>query len=175
MSAWPPATVRSRLVDLHEAVDSLQTLPKGSPGNRQTALARYVTVRSAGYLEAVRDDVAGFFVERISVDLVTKRIRSGLGSGQGVAPKQLVDFVASFHTPWGVELTSLLNEDDSLLGNRLGALVASRKKIAHGDGDNVTPKRALEWASTAEVVGAWIVKRFDPARDFYAPVVHMPS
>lgn len=172
MSSWPPATVRSRLVDLKEAVEALEGLPKDVPGVTKTAIARYLTIRSAGYLEAVRDDVAGFFVERIAVDLVTRRVRSGLGGGQGVTPKQLADFVGSFHSPWAEELDQVLDENDKILRNRLGSLVASRKKIAHGDGDTVTPKRALEWAAAAEEIGAWVVKRFDPSRDFYTPVSH---
>jgi hypothetical protein len=136
------------------------------------ALARYTVVRAAGYLEAVRDDVADLFVSRIAVDLVSNRIRSGLRAGQGVRPGQLIEFVQSFHPEWAVEITDFL-DDDSVLRNRrsdLGALVNARKKIAHGDGDAVTPPSALRWAATAEEVGGWIIKRFDPGRDFYSRV-----
>lgn len=171
MSNWPPATVRSRKQDLHDLTKMLQALdPKAS--ELGVALARYTVVRAAGYVEAVRDDVADFFVSRVAVDLVSNRVRSGLRAGQGVRPQQLIDFVQSFHPEWATELTDFLDDDSALRNRRsdLGALVSARKKIAHGDGDAVGPASALRWASTAEEVGSWLIKRFDPTRDYYSKV-----
>jgi hypothetical protein len=129
-------------------------------------------VRSAGYLEAVRDDAADLFVSRVALEVVTRRVRQGLRQGQGVAPSQLTDFLKSFHPSWSDEFEAILDADDKLLRNRLGSLVSARKKIAHGDGDTVTVSRALQWSETAEFLGAWLVKRFDPSRDSEQPVNH---
>lgn len=170
MSAWPPATLTLRLADLRETSDALANLDSSAPDAIRIALARYVAVRSAGYLEAVRDDLADLFVSRVSIDVVANRVRSGLRQGQGVQPQQLVNFVATFHATWGEELSALFDEDDKRLRNAVGALVSARKKVAHGDGDNVTAVRATTWASAAEDVGSWLVRRFDPSRDFYKPI-----
>lgn len=175
MTSWPPATVRSRKQDLHELTTTLQGLDPKS-GALIVAFSRYTIVRAAGYVEAVRDDVADLFVSRVAIDLVTNRIRSGLRGGQGVRPAQLIDFVQSFHPEWATELTDFLDDDSGSRNKRsdLGALVSARKKIAHGDGDSVRPSDALRYASTAEEVGGWLVKRFDPSRDFYARISTTP-
>lgn len=91
-----------------------------------------------------------------------RRIAAGLRSGLGVTPKQLQDFLGSFDLAWGEELASYLAEDDGARANDLGALVAARKKIAHGDGEQVTTRKALQWSSTADDVSGWLVRRFDP-------------
>lgn len=175
MSSWPPATVRSRKQDLHDLAEMLQTIdPKSS--ELRVALSRYTVVRATGYVEAVRDDVADLFVTRVALDLVSNRLRSGLRSGQGVRPQQLIDFVQSFHRDWAAELTDFLDDDSGSRNRRsdLGALVNARRKIAHGDGDTVGPTDALRWATTAQEVGGWLIRRFDPGRDFYSRVSSSP-
>jgi hypothetical protein len=133
-------------------------------GRRQfvTQQARYLVIRSAGLVESVRDDAASLYCQRIGPTRLHRRISSGLNVGLGVTPKQLLDFVASFDTDWRDELQQLLDQEDALRSNHLGALVATRKKIAHGDGDQVTARKALQWSQTAAELANWIVTRFDP-------------
>lgn len=167
--------MRSRKQDLHDLTETLQNLdPKAS--ELQVALARYTAVRAAGYVEAVRDDVADLFVDRVALDVIKSRVRTGLRVGLGVRPQQLIDFVQSFHRDWAIELANFLDDDTSLRNRRsdLGALVHARNKIAHGDGDSVGRNDALRWATTAEEVGGWLIRRFDPSRDFYSPVSATP-
>ena len=175
MSTWPPATVRSRKRDLLDLTEVLQNLDLKS-GVLVVAVSRYTVVRAAGYVEAIRDDVADLFVSRVAIDLVSNHVRSGLRGGQGVRPAQLIDFIRSFHTEWASELTDFLDDDSGLRNRRsdLGALVNARKKIAHGDGDSVGRAEALRWATTAEEVGGWLIKRFDPTRNYYERVSASP-
>lgn len=175
MTNWPPASVRSRKQDLNELTAELQALDPAA-GVVVVAMSRYTVVRAAGYIEAVRDDVADFFVSRMAIDLVTNRIRSGLRGGQGVRPGQLIEFVQSFRTEWATELTEFLDDDSGSRNRRsdLGALVSARKRIAHGDGDTVGLTSALQWSATAEEVGGWLVRRFDPNRDFYTRISSIP-
>ncbi|WP_145011631.1 MULTISPECIES: hypothetical protein [Kocuria] len=70
--------------------------------------------------------------------------------------------MATFDLDWRSELEQFLSEDDSRRSDDLGALVNSRKKIAHGDGDQVTSRNALQWSQTALEVAKWLVDRFDP-------------
>lgn len=163
MITWPPAALKFRLQDLRDTATCLRTVPTSASDTTTVALARYLTVRSAGYVEAVRDDVADQYVALLnSADPVIRRVRQGLRTGQGCAPGQLLDFVNSFQPDWATELKSLLDSDDQRLKNSIGSLVAARKKIAHGDGENVTASRALRWAESAEEVGKWFIARFDP-------------
>ena len=156
-------SLRLRLQDLRDTVDALRTLPSNVSDEVERSMARYLTVRSAGYIEAVRDDAADLYIvaSRAS-DEVVRRIRTNLRTGTGVRPEQLLVFMGSFHAGWRTELSDLLDEDDQKLKASLGSLVAARKKIAHGDGEAVTSGKAFRWAETAEYVGEWIIERFDP-------------
>lgn len=159
--AWPPLGVTQRLIDLHSIQASIRSY-EGPDYVVEQCLARYLTVRSAGYLEAVRDDVSDRFSAAQASPRVVNRIREHLRTGQGVTPGQLLSFVGTFDPVWRIELEALLDQDDGKLRNSLGALVKARKLIAHGDGDQVTVGRALGWSGTAETVGKWLITRFDP-------------
>src|SRR5262245_51362710 len=109
--AWPPLGVRQRLIDLHSIQASLRNLD-GSDFFVEQCLARYLTVRSAGYLEAVRDDVSDHFSASQASPRVVNRVREHLRTGHGVTPGQLVSFVGTFDPSWRVELEALLDRDD---------------------------------------------------------------
>jgi hypothetical protein len=168
--SWPSTGIRQRQLDLRNTRDALGRAAAVDDDEVERCLARYLALRSAGYIEAVRDDACDTFCEARSAPEVTSRIRVHLRTGQGTTPSQLVQFFGSFRAEWADELNALLDADDAVLRSRLGALVAARKKIAHGDGESVTTMRALQWAEAAELVGKWIVARFDPARTVSSPV-----
>jgi hypothetical protein len=161
---WPPPGVVQRRGDLLSVQKTLRTFDFAADLFAEQCMARYLTVRSAGYLEAVRDDVSDEFCAVRSPLEVVNRVRHHLRIGLGVTPQQLITFVGSFRAEWSTELELFLSEDDNLRKNRLGALVAARKKIAHGDGESVTTRKALSWAETADEIGDWLIKRFDPSR-----------
>ncbi|WP_156037182.1 hypothetical protein [Arthrobacter sp. UNC362MFTsu5.1] len=148
----------------------MRNLDRNNPDVVERAMARYLVVRAAGFIEAVRDDVADLFATEKASGEVARRIRVHLRGGQGVTPEQLLTFVNSFHPSWHGELDALLSCEDNLLRGRIGAMVAARKKIAHGDGENVTTSRALAWTEAAEEVVKWLVKRFDPKQPASLPV-----
>ena len=160
--AWPTASMRQRLLDLRQTADALRQLDSTADLVVEQSLARYLTVRSVGYVEAIRDDVADTYASvRAPIEIV-RRVRYHLRTGLGVTPDQLTAFVKSFSPEWADELVEYLDEDNAELRRSLGAMVASRKKIAHGDGESVTTGRALAWATNAVEIGAWMLRRFDP-------------
>lgn len=159
---WPPASIRQRINNHQELEDMVRTLNAEMPDAVERALTRYLVVRSAGLVEAVRDDATDLHCQRVGSPRLYRRVSSGLRSGQGVRPRQLVDYLATFDLDWRSELEQFLSEDDSRRSDDLGALVNSRKKIAHGDGDQVTSRNALQWSQTALEVAKWLVDRFDP-------------
>ena len=160
--AWPTASMRQRLLDLRQTAVALKQLDSNADLVVEQSLARYLTVRSVGYVEAIRDDVADIYASvRAPIEIV-RRVRHHLRTGLGGTPEQLTAFVRSFSPDWADELNEYLDQDNGLLRSSLGAMVASRKKIAHGDGDTVTTGRALAWATNAEEIGAWMLRRFNP-------------
>lgn len=164
MVAPPPqrATIRQRRLDLKESQDCLRNLDVEQPDVVSRALARYLTVRSVGYIEAVRDDLADLYAAITGHPRLHRRITHHLRTGQGAAPEQLLDFVGSFDKDWRSHLETLLDADDQLLKSQLGAMVAARKKIAHGDGEQVTTGRALVWSDAALEIGQHLGSLFDP-------------
>ena len=152
----PPhlATIRQRRADLIEV--------RETPDAVSTALSRYLTLRSVGYIEAIRDDLADLYSYRCGNTRLHRRVRHHLRSGLGVTPEQLLTFVGSFDTEWRSSLEIVLNNDDRALRDQLGAMVAARKKIAHGDGDQVTVGRSLIWSDIALTLGTELQKFFDP-------------
>lgn len=127
-----------------------------------THLARYLTVRSAGLIEAVRDDVADQHCRAVAPQRPHRRVATGLRTGLGARPDQLVSFVQSFDVAWAEELAEWMDEDESKRKNLVSGLVGARKKIAHGDGAGVSVRQAIEWAEISIDLAKWLVKRFDP-------------
>lgn len=155
------ATIRQRLLDLKEVQECLRS--NGSTSDViERALARYLVVRAVGYLEAVRDDLADLYASTTGNARLHRRIVHHLRSGQGVAPEQLLTFAGSFDPAWRTSLETILDADDGILRSQLGAMVAARKKIAHGDGEQVTAGRAFAWSEGAIVIGKHLTSTFDP-------------
>lgn len=162
MVAWPTTGMRQRLSGLRETTKALRELTRPADLVVEQSLARYLTVRAAGYVEAIRDDAADLHsFSRAPIEVV-RRIRHHLRTGQGVTPGQLIDFVGSFSPDWSLDLRNFLDANDEILKGSLGSMVAARKKIAHGDGDTVTTGRALAWSRDAEKIGGWVIQKFDP-------------
>ncbi|MCA1602971.1 MAG: hypothetical protein LC776_15510 [Acidobacteria bacterium] len=159
------ATIRQRLLDLREVEGCLRNLDAEQPDAVSRALARYLTVRAVGYVEAIRDDLADLYAATNGHPRLHRRITHHLRTGHGVAPEQLLSFVGSFDPAWRESLESLLDAEDQDLRSKLGAMVAARKKIAHGDGEQVTTGRALAWAATAQVIGKYLTSLFAPSDD----------
>lgn len=158
------ATIRQRLLDLQEVQACLRDLDSGQPDAVSRALARYLTVRAVGYIEAVRDDLADLYAATTGHPRLHRRVTFHLRTGQGVSPEQLLTFVGSFDRTWRESLESFLDADDQVLRNKLGAMVHARKQIAHGDGEQVTTSRALGWADAAQAIGRYLTSLFDPSR-----------
>jgi len=97
--AWPPLGVSQRLLDLHSARDALKGI-SGDGSAAEQCLARYLVVRSTGYVEAGRDDVADQYANQQASPRVVSRVRSALRTGEGVRPSQLVSFVRSWDSSW---------------------------------------------------------------------------
>lgn len=158
--SWPPAGVTQRMLELKELVDIVRRCSGGE--DYASHLARYLAIRSAGLIEAVRDDVADQHCRVVGPIRPHRRVVSGLRTGLGARPDQLIDFVQSFDVDWALQLATWLEEDESERKDSVASLVGTRKKIAHGDGVSMNARQALAWADTALDVARWFIKTFDP-------------
>lgn len=159
-ASWPPAGVTQRILELKE----LAGIVRSCSGQEDYAshLARYLVVRSAGLVEAVRDDVADQHCRAIAPSRPHRRITSGLRTGLGARPDQIVSFIQTFDVSWADDFRSWLEENESERQISLAGLVGARRKIAHGDGASLNARQALEWSGTAIEVANWLIRRFDP-------------
>lgn len=157
------ATTRQRLLDLKEVEECVRSFREIESDVIDRALARYLVVRTVGYLEAVRDDLADLYASSVANDRLHRRVVHHLRTGQGVAPEQLLGFLGSFDPEWRSSLETMLDDEDQRLKNQLGAMVAARKKIAHGDGEQVTSSRALAWCEAAQTIASHLARLMDPS------------
>ena len=155
-------TIRQRLIDLKEVEDCLRSFDGSHSDVIDRALARYLVVRAVGYVEAVRDDLADLYAASTGNARLHRRVAHHLRSGQGVAPEQLLTFLGSFDPTWRTTLEATLDADDGKLRSELGAMVAARKKVAHGDGEQVTSGRALAWSAAAREIVKHLTALLDP-------------
>jgi hypothetical protein len=123
-------------------------------------LSRYLVVRSAGFLEEIRDEAAADFTHRASSAKVLAYVRTTIGKGGGVSPGQLETFMNNFDVAMGKSIKDALSANNNILSSRLGTLVKSRKQIAHGQGNNVNESRALVGCETAVTVADLVVQEF---------------
>jgi len=76
----------------------------------------------------------------------------------------MIDLAARFDQSWAEDLAVLLAADDDLVKRELGLLVDRRNKIAHGAGENITARKALDFADVAIRLADWLIIRFDPRK-----------
>jgi hypothetical protein len=157
---WPPVGVTQRILELKQLVGVVRQC--SGEEDYASHLVRYLAVRSAGLIEAVRDDVADQHCRAMSPPRTHRRVTSGLRTGLGARPEQLISFVQSFDVEWAQQLREWLEANEGERKNRIAALVGARKKIAHGDGASVQARQALDWSEAALEVADWLVAVFDP-------------
>lgn len=167
---WPPVIVRQRMAEhahletlVRDFIDTDET-PEREPNDPELirAMARYLTIRSAGLVESVRDVLAVEHARQAGNSRLHRRVENTLIKGQGTAPEQLKTFMGTFDPEWKSTLGALLANNDDELGNLLGGLVAARKLIAHGDGENASGARALAWSQAAQQVCSWMIVCLEP-------------
>lgn len=166
MSDWPTPLVLARGEDLKDTIGELANVKRGS-GFIEACLARYLVVRAAGYVEATRDSAIDYFVSKNSHVAVANRVRQELKKGTGAQPDYLFKQLLAFDRTWADALKAFLATGDPKLSNELGALVAARKLIAHGEGERVDRDAALRWGTAALHVGGWFIDVF--ALDLIGP------
>nr|WP_282706025.1 HEPN domain-containing protein [Paraoerskovia marina] len=151
-------TSRTRLVNLRKMLDELPA----EPPEVAAELARFLVVRSAGYIENTFETCIKHFAEAKSHPAIARHVVNGLFRGRNPAPEVLVERTRNFDEGWAVQLEHLLGDDDSRIGRELAYMVDRRNRIAHGRSETVNRRKALDLADIAVELGDWMATLIDP-------------
>lgn len=125
-------------------------------------LARFLVVRSCGFLEQVAEDRCIAYLTAKSHPRVVAFGTSWFGTGRNPTPGNLVKLVGRFDPSWGQSLQDLFDKDDELLKREIAFLVDRRNKIAHGRNEGIATRKALDLAASATEVAGWFIDYVDP-------------
>lgn len=162
--SWPSLVIQNYRKSLDEVKKVVKSPDSSQSDEVSRALARFLVIRACGYLEVVAEECCACYAESKSAPRVAGYSRSWLKRGRNPSPGALVDLVGRFGHDWAEQLSDLLNEDDELLKRDLSFLVEKRNKIAHGEGEGVTARKALALTDSALLVADWFVDRLDPRK-----------
>lgn len=158
---WPTqemATSRERLKGLKQLLDSLPS----EPPEVGAELARFLVVRSTGYIEHTFETCIMHFAEAKSHPAVARHVSSGLFRGKNPRSDALLKRMAGFDDLWASDLGALLNDDDGRISRELDFMVDRRNRIAHGQSESVNRRKALDLAEVALEVGERLIELMDP-------------
>jgi hypothetical protein len=160
-SQWPPWAVnslRGRLEDLELVITTNGDLPDEA----RQALARFLLLRSCGYLEQVVLEVCRGYVNDRSGGPVRVFANTWLARASNPTPEALCVLVGRFDAGWGQELGDVLGAEDQRLHRELEFLVDRRNRIAHGLNEGIGLQKALVLKGVAYEVADWFILRFNP-------------
>lgn len=127
-------------------------------------LARFLVVRSCGYVEQVVVESCRGYVFGRSGGLVRAFAHSWLERTGNPTPEALARLVRRFDADLGDEFDQFLAADDQLLWREMHFLVDRRNAIAHGVSEGIGPRKALDLVQTASIVADWFILKFNPIR-----------
>ncbi len=159
---WPSLA----LVQLENGLSDIASLV-GHPSPNQPdevtrALSRFLLVRTCGYLEQVVEQCCLAYVTSKASPRVASFGGSWLGRGANPSPERLVELVRRFDSEWADELKELFDAEDQLLHREISFLVDRRNKIAHGLGEGIGARKALDLGTYAGVAADSFNRRYDP-------------
>lgn len=160
---WPSLELensRKKLVLLRDLVDSLDVGEKGIDAE----LARFLVVRSCGHIEFSLEESLACFVGEHSRGSVASYVRGGLFRGRNPKSGTMIDVLRRFESSWATDFEEFLGRDLGLYQRELDFLVDRRNKIAHGQSEGVTRRKALDLCGYALEIADWLVDCFDPRK-----------
>jgi len=160
--AWPSLGIVNSKRSIDEARKLVREPQSGQADEVTRALARFLVVRSTGYLEQVVIESCTAYISSKSEPRVGAFAAGFFDRYLNPKPARLLEIVRSFDPEWEDQLTELFDDGDELLRREVALLVDRRNKIAHGLGEGITSLKALGLLDAAEKVADWFVERFDP-------------
>ncbi len=162
---WPPTSVLSLKQSLDELGDIVATVNReGDAHGEASWLARFLVVRSCGYLEQVILQAGLALTHERSGGPVRSFSLSWFPTHRNPSPEQIVEWVGRFDSEWSAELREILDAEDEEIQRELSLLVDRRNRIAHGLNEGIGVRKALDLKETATTVADWFLLRFNPYR-----------
>lgn len=164
-SQWPPWEV----VSLKQKLDDLASLledpaARGVPHEALDWLARFLVVRSCGYLEQTVIEVSRGYVRGKAGGPARAFAISWLERSPNPSPDALTLLTGRFDAVWSSDLTEFFEADDQRMSRELNFLVDRRNRIAHGLNEGVGSQKALALKDVACEAADWFIARFNPHR-----------
>lgn len=159
--SWPTLEMqvsRSRLEELRKTLDELPA----EPPEVGTQLARFLVVRSTGYVEHTFETCLRHFAEARSHPAIARHVVSGLFKGRNPKPEVLLERTALMSEAWGKSLQNYLDKDDARVRRELSFMVDRRNQIAHGKSESVNRRKSLDLADISLDLGEWLTILIDP-------------
>lgn len=160
---WPSVELensRRKLLALRELVNGLVVDGTGA----DVELARFLVVRSCGHVEFSFDESIASFVSAHSRLNVASYVRGGLFRGRNPKSGTMLEVLRRFDSEWAADFESFIGQDLGLYQRELDFLVDRRNKIAHGQSEGVTRRKALDLCDYAVDIADWLVDCFDPKK-----------
>lgn len=160
---WPSVELensRRKLLALRELVNGLGVDGAGA----DVELARFLVVRSCGHVEFSFDESIACFVSAHSRLNVASYVRGGLFRGRNPKSGTMLEVLRRFDSEWAADFENFIGQDLGLYQRELDFLVDRRNKIAHGQSEGVTRRKALDLCDYAVDIADWLVDCFDPKK-----------
>ena len=159
---WPSQFLQNQDKKFRGLLALVEHPPADIPDEVTQALARFLVVRTCGYLEKTVQQCCIEYVERKSGSRVRSFARSWLDRLTNPDPDRLQALVARFDPALSADLRDLFDRDDGELRREISLLVEKRNKIAHGENEGIGARKALDLAVHARTVSDWFVLNFNP-------------
>ena len=160
--AWPSLPITNLKSSLNDVRGLVATPAHGQNDDVTRALSSLLVVRASGYLEQVVIECFRAYTNSKSISRVAAFAVSWISYGQNPTPGKLEDLIRKMDGDWAHELSGLFDDDDQRLRREISLLVDKRNKIAHGQQEGISARKALSLADDAVDVADWFVDRFDP-------------
>ena len=160
--AWPSQSIQNTERSLDNLVQLVESQsPVDEEVNKQ--LAKLLVVRLTGYLEQVVDECTKSFLTSKASPESAAFGASWLRQGRNPTPGALIAYVQRFgNLHWQSSFNQLIEENDEEIQRELAYLVDRRNKIAHGESESVTVRKALELVDPVKTVARWFIFTLDP-------------
>jgi hypothetical protein len=160
VTRWPPWLV----VSLREKLDVCAGVTSSAlDAELAPFMARFLVIRSSGYLEQAAFEVVRSYVQARSGGPVRAFAGSWLERTRNPTPENLTDLIGRFDSSWRNEFVELLDDDDERLKRELAYLVNLRNRIAHGLNEGVGREKALLLKDVSVELADWFILRFNPS------------
>ncbi len=126
--AWPSLTIVQLRDSLDAVVDLVDRPAAGQTDDVTRALARFLVVRSCGFLEQVSEEACRCYIRSKSYAAVPAYASSWLGRGANPTPENLLKLVRRFDGQWADALEQFLKNNDELFWREIALLVDRRNK-----------------------------------------------